>query len=315
MVGSTHILLFTPPVVPKCDMSGNFRLGLRSGANNDLSGFCRITRSFVAGLARHPRVTSTRASFGPGFPRCVVSVSTTTYGGTNLAPGTVLAALRKCCNNLCSSGFGHFNGLCHMVVRTSPGDHAGLRSLGSVGIHGKGRVTPVARFVAVGGMCKPSGVAHFGVFASVGVGNGPTSNCDDNRTVRTVRRMTRRALPAKFNCRFSNVAHRRRDSDNDAATVVFVLYFMFICLLLDTRCRDCVLPLSMLLSMPFNLTNDFVFMRLVKLTGGVIPVLKTTAGGVCVRVTLVVLVNLLTGGTVLVMRFTLSHHGVNVDVA
>lgn len=309
------MLLFTPPVVPNCDMSGNFRVGLRSGANNDLSGFCRMTRSFVAGLRTHPRVRSTRASFGPGFPRCVVSVSTTTYGGTKLSPDSVLAALRKCCNNLCSSGFGQFNGVCHMVVRTSPGDHAGLRSLGSIGMHGNGRVTPVARFVDIGHVCKPSGVGHFGVFATVAVGNSPTSKCDSNRTVRTVRRITRRALPAKCKCRFSNVAHRRRDSDNDAATVVFILYFMFICLLLDTRCRDCVLPFTMLLSVPFNLTNDFVFTRLVKLTGGILPVLKTTAGGVCVRVTLVVLVNLLTGGTVLVMRFTLSHHGVNVDVA
>lgn len=312
------MLFFTPPVVPNCSTSDSVRLGVRSGANNSLGRFFSIIGGCGTTLRTHPRVGSTGASFGPRFPRCRLSVSTTTYGGTNVDPGSVLAALRKCCNNLCTSGFGDFNGVCHMVMRTRPSTAGGVRALRDVGIHGNGRVTPVARFVSVGGMCNPSIVDHFGLCASVGIVITPTSNCASNRTLRTVTRITRRGLPTNFNCRLKNVTHRRTRADNDAAKLVFVLYFMFICLLLDTRCRDCVLPLSMLLSIPFNLLNDFLFMNNVNTLNDVPTlgvVLNAVSGSVCVRVTLVVLVNLLTGGTVLVMRFTLRHHEVNVDVA
>lgn len=302
-VGSTRILTFTPPVVSNFSVRGNVAVAVRSGANNSLGGFFSGIGGFLTRLGGHPRVRATRARCGPGCPRCVISMSITGAGRTNVSPSAMLSIVRNCLNNLCTSGFGTCNGLCHIVVRTKPRDHVHPSSLDGVCIHyTSNAVSPMDRFIGLGGICNPSGVAQFGLFASVSMSMAPGDNCSANSNVGTVTRITGRALPRNCNCRCSNLAHSRTRSDG-SANLVFTLYVMFICLVLDTRCRDCVLPLSMMLSVPFNLTNTFVF-------AGVF----NRSGSVCVRVSLVVLVNLLTGGTVLVMRFTLRHHHANVTV-
>lgn len=231
-------------------------------------------------------------------------ISTSGYGHTNVAPSTILDALSNCCNKRCISGFGHFSGMCGIVVRTSPGCHISRDSLGGVFIHVSGnRVTPLDRFIALAHDCKTRSLDHFGVFGSVTMGTVPTRKCDANSTVHTIRRATMRTLPGNFKCSFNNVAHRRASRKN-AAVVVFTVYFLVVCLVLDTLCRDFLVPFTILLSIPFKLVNDFLFTGVVKLRGGV-----------CLRANLVVLVNLLTGATVLLARCTARHHGTNVDLA
>lgn len=147
-------------------------------------------------------------------------MSTIGYRQTKIAASSILDMLSNCVNNGCSSGLGHFSGLCHIVVRTQGSCHLSGRSLGGVFMQARDkRVTPIKRFVALAGICKTRALAHFGVCASVPIGNVPTSKCDSKSTVTTVRRITSRALPAKCNCRFDNVAQRR--SDDAKGAIVF----------------------------------------------------------------------------------------------
>lgn len=164
------------------------------------------------------------------------------------------------------------------------------------------RVTPLDRFLALAHACNTRSLDHFGVCGSVTMGTVPTSNCDANSTVHTIRRATSASLPGNCKCSCKNVAHRRGRRDN-AATVVFNVYFLVVCLVLDTLCRDFLVPFTILLDMPYNLVNSFLFTHVFKLRGGV-----------CLRAKLVVLVKLLTGATVLLARCTTRHHGTNVKL-
>lgn len=82
---------------------------------------------------------------------------------------------------------------------------------------------------------------------------------------------------------------------------MFILYVILVCLVLYTLCRDIFVPFTILLSIPYNLVNDFLFTKLFKLRGGV-----------CVRAKLVVVVKLLTGATVLLARCTNGQQSRNV---
>ncbi len=152
------------------------------------------------------------------------------------------------------------------------------------------------------GACNPRALDHFGLCGSVTVDNAPTTNCDSNSTLGTITRITSRILPHGCACRFNNVSHRRSTSKG-GIIIVFMLYVILICLVLDTVCRDLMLPFAVVLSIPYKLVNYFLFTRFFKLRGGV-----------CLRANLVVLVNLLTGATVLVASCTNSHHHSNVSV-
>lgn len=233
---------FRPNVVPNCNLNGSVRLGLRSHANKSVDAFCNGTVRCVKTLGRHPRITVTCASCTVGFPRVSISISTTGYGQTNVSPSVILSMLNDCYNNTCISGCGRFKGMCHIVSRTSPRCHLSRRTLGGVFIHGKARVTPLDRFMALGQMLKPRMSGHFGLFDYVAIGIGPTPKCSANRMRRTVRRITTRVLPAKCKCRCNNVTHRRTGAKNSRALFVCTIYVLLVCLVLTYLCRDFLIP-------------------------------------------------------------------------
>ncbi len=302
-VGSIGVIPVTPPVVAKCNVAGNFRLRVRSGVNKSVKRFFTIARGFLTTLGRHPRVTVTCASFGPGFPRCLMGMSPTIYGETKISPTAILSALTKCCKKRCISGVGEFSRICEMVVRTSPRCHVAPRSLGTIRIEVSGkRVTPLDRFIRLAGMCKTRALSHFGLCGSVTIGNSTTRKCSSKSTVGTIGRITRRALPEGCKFRFTKLSHRRRHAKGGTLSVCTV-YVILVCLVLYTFCRDFLVPLTIVVSIPYKVVKSFLFTGFFKLRGGV-----------CLRANIVVLVNLLTGATVLVARCTSSHHGTKVAV-
>lgn len=198
-VGSTSVRFFLPPAIPKFNGTDNFRLHLRSGATNDFTRFTSITGALMRGLGRSPHVIKTASKFGPGFPRCLLGISVTGTTGLKMGLGRSVRALRSCVNDFCSSGFVHFKRVCGIVLRTSPRCHVGPRSLcGFCTGGGSKGVMPCSGFVAVSHVFNPGRVAHCGVFASTLVANRPTRKIDSKRIVRTIRRVTGRALP--HNC-------------------------------------------------------------------------------------------------------------------
>lgn len=302
-VGRTRMFYFRPTVVPKCKANGTIRLCVRSGAKNSVRPFCRSMRGFVVALGRHPRITVTCDSCTVGFPRVTISMSTAGYGHTKVDPDSILSIIKTCYKNSCMSGCGGCKGMCHIVVRTSPSTHLGRRTLSGVFIHGKARVTPIDRFIALHSILNPRVTGHFGLCGAVSIGIGITRKCSANRIRGTVGRITTRMLPSNCNCRCKNVTHRRTDDKKTRAIFVCALYIMLVCLVLSYLCRDFLIPLTMVLSIPFKLVKDFLFTHITKLRGGV-----------CLRANTVVLVNLLTGATVLVARCTVRHHHGNVNV-
>lgn len=297
------MFIFSPPVVVNCNVAGNLRVCIRSRGNNSVDALCSRAGRFVTTLGGHPRVRDTTAAFSAHFPRCLIRISTTHYGHTNVSPSSMLSILSYCINNGCTSGVGHFSGVCHIVMRTGPRCELGGRSLSGVCIHSSSKdVTPIKRFIALSGACNPRVLDQFGLFDAVSIGTAPTRKCDSNSTVRTIHRITGGALPTKCKCRFKNASHRRTSS-NASFIIVFIVYILFVCVVLYSLCRDLFIPLTMVLSVPFKLVNDFLF------TG-----VFNMRGGMCVRAKLVVLVKLLTGATVLIARCTSRHHHRNVAV-
>ncbi len=293
----------SPPLVANCNVAGNFRVRLRSGLNNSIGRFFNIYRGFLTRLGQHPRVTRTCASFGPSFPRCLIAISPTVYGETNVSPTSILSALTNCCKNRCISGVGHFSRICHIVVRTSPRCHVAPRALGTAFIHvGSNRVTPLDRFIRLRGMCNTRALSHFGLCGSVTIGNSTTSKCSSKSTVGTIGRITTRALPHGCSFRFTKLSERRRHAKG-GSLIVCLIYIVLVCLVLYTFCRDFLVPMSVVISIPYNVVKSFLFTGLFNLRGGV-----------CLRAKIVVLVNLLTGATVLVASCTASQHGTNVAV-
>lgn len=232
---------------------------------------------------------------GLGFdgPRTHVGVGHSGTDVVNMDAGGVTRALR------CNLDKRHVNcfcvgkGRCRVLNRVGHRRHGGPTSLGNVCVQDSGKgVMRLSGLVRLANNVTPPGLCHCGHFISTAVSTKLTSKGAVKRKLSRVSGVTGRALSRAFHATLAKSSGRcHRDSSDLVFT--FVLTVILVCLVLTTRFRDFGSPLVVVLAIPLTVTNTLMFVCF-----------KSVAVGVFDRVNVVVLVNLMTGGNVLVIRFT-----------
>lgn len=258
-----------------------------------LRGLRRMLPGFVTGMCRGPMFRVTSISLGFDGPRTHVGVGHSGTDVVKIDAHGVTRALRCKLDKRHVNCFCVGKGRCRVLNRVGHRRHGGPTSLGTVCMHDSGKsVIRLSGLVRLAGNVTPPGLCHCGHFMSTAISTKLTSNGAVKRKLSRVSGVTGRALSSSFHATLAKSSGRcHRDSSDLVFT--FVLTVFLVCLVLTTRFRDFGSPLVIVLAMPLTVTNTLVFVRFNKVAVGVFD-----------RVNVVVLVKLMTGGNVLVIRFT-----------
>lgn len=256
-------------------------------------GLRRMLPGFVTGICRGPMFRVTSMSLGFDGPRTHVGVG---HSGTDVVKMDAHGVTRALRCNLDKRQVNCFcvgNGRCRVLKRVGHRRHGAPTGLGSVCVHDSGNsVIRLSGLVRLANNVTPPGLCHCGHFISTAISTKLTRKGAVKRKLSRVSGVTGRALSSAFHATLANSSGRcHRDSSDLVFT--FVLTVMLVCLVLTTRFRDFGSPLVVVLAIPLTVTNTLMFVCF-----------KNVAVGVFDRVNVVVLVKLITGGNVLVMRFT-----------
>ena len=85
--------------------------------------------------------------------------------------------------------------------------------------------------------------------------------------------MAKENLPAGFAYELGGMAREEAETSGSTTGLIFVLCFVFVYLLLSAQYESYILPLSVLLSVPFGLLGSFLFVSGIGSLGN-IPALK-----------------------------------------
>ncbi len=258
-----------------------------------VSGLTRILPIFVRGICRGPVFRVTSISLGFDGPRMHVRVGHSGTGVVNIGAHSLSRALRCKLDKRHVNCFCVGNGRCRVLNRVGHRRHGGPTSLHTVCLQdGSKGVVRVSGLVRLRDDVTPPGLCHCGHFISTAISTKLTRKGAVKRKLSRVSEVTRRILSSAFHASLSNSSGRfHRDSSDLVFT--FVLTLILVCLVLTTRFRDFGSPFAVVLAIPLTVTKTLVFVCF-----------GSVAVGIFDRVNVVVLVNLITGGNVLVIRFT-----------
>ena len=164
------------------------------------------------------------------------------------------------------------------MIQAEPDATKNMESLNGVKVRGSnGEMAPITQFVSMKKVYGPDIINRFNLYTSMKVMVAPASGYTSGQALQAIAEVAKENLPMGFGYELGGMAREEAQTSGSTTGIIFVLCFVFVYLLLSAQYESYILPLAVLLSVPFGLMGSFIFVNGFSALGS-IPALKMILG-------------------------------------
>lgn len=261
-IKSAMIYAFSPPMISGYGMSNGFELYLqdkKGGTINDLSA---ISQEFIAKLNQRPEIIRANTSYNVNFPQYIVDVDAAQCKRANVSPADVLSALSGYVGGSYASNVNRFSKLYRVMVQASPEYRLDAESLNNIFVRSStGSMVPMSQFVNLTRVYGPETLSNFNMFTSISINGTNNVGYSSGDAIKAVQEVAEEVLPAGYGFEFGGLT-REEASSGSTIVLIFIICTVLIYLLLCSLYESLLIPLAIILSVPFGLAGSFLFAKI-----------------------------------------------------
>lgn len=149
----------------------------------------------------------------------------------------------------------------------------------------------------------PSNINRFNMFTSINVTATVADGYSTGEAIKAVEEVAATSLPEGYAYDYSGLTRSERESSN-STMLIFLLCIIFVYLILSAQYESYLLPLAVILSIPFGLAGAFFF---TKITGH--------NNDIYMQISLIMLIGLLAKNAILIVQFALERRELGMAVS
>ena len=318
VIKEAQVLFFAPPMIPGYSVSTDIELNMQDKTGGSLDHFFNVVKSYTAELEKRPEITSAQTSFNPSFPQYQLDIDAAACKRAGISPSDILSVMQGYYGGLYASNFNSFGKMYRVMVQAERDATKDLESLESVKVrNANGEMAPVSQFVKLTKVYGPDVINRFNLYTSMKVMVAPATGYTSGQALQAIEEVANQNLPAGFGYELGGMAREEAETSGSTTGLIFVLCFVFVYLLLSAQYESYILPLAVLLSVPFGLMGSFIFVNGASLIGG-IPALQmiigTMSNNIYMQIALIMLMGLLAKNAILIVEFALDRRKMGMSI-
>ena len=246
-------------MIPGYSISNGFELNLQDKTGGSLDDFYQVAQEFIAELLKRPEIAQASTTFNPNFPQYRVDVDVAKCKQAGISPSDVLTALQGYLGGLYSSNFNRFGKLYRVMIQADPDARVSPESLNNIKIRNGSEMAPITNFITLQKVYGPDNIKRFNMYTPMSINGSPADGYSSGEAIKAIQEVAAQTLPVGYGYEFSGMTREEQSSSSGTTAIIFVLCLVFVYLLLSAQYESYILPLSVILSIPFGLAGSFIF--------------------------------------------------------
>ena len=319
VIKDAQVLFFAPPMIPGYSVSSDIELNMQDKTGGSLDHFFEVVNSYTAALEARPEINSAKTTFNPSFPQYQLDIDAAACKKAGISPSDILSTMQGYFGGLYASNFNRFGKMYRVMIQAEPDATKNMESLNGVKVRGSnGEMAPITQFVSLKKVYGPDIISRFNLYTSMKVMVAPASGYTSGQALQAIAEVAKENLPTGFGYELGGMAREEASSSGSTTGIIFVLCFVFVYLLLSAQYESYILPLAVLLSVPFGLMGSFLFVNGFGALGS-IPALKMIVGSmsndIYMQIALIMLMGLLAKNAILIVEFALDRRKQGMSIS
>lgn len=318
VIKDAQVLFFAPPMIPGYSASSDIELNMQDKTGGSLEHFQKVVTDYMDELKARPEINSAQTSFNPTFPQYQLDIDAAACKKAGISPSSILSTMQGYFGGLYASNFNRFGKMYRVMIQAEPDATKNLESLNSIKIRNGNEMAPITQFVSLKKVYGPDIISRFNLYTSIKVMVAPASGYTSGQALQAISEVAKANLPAGFSYELGGMAREEASSSGSATGLIFILCFVFVYLLLSAQYESYILPLAVLLSVPFGLMGSFIFVNGFAALGS-IPALKmilgTMSNDIYMQIALIMLMGLLAKNAILIVEFALDRRKQGMSIS
>ena len=242
-------------------------------------------------------------SYNPNYPQYMIHVDVAKCKQSGISPQTVLYTLQGYYGGLYASNFNAYGKLYRVMVQGSPDTRMTPESLNSIYVRTPAGMSPIQEYCRLERVYGPSNINRFNLFTAINVTATVADGYSTGEAIKAVEEVAATTLPAGYTYDYSGLTRQEAKSSNSTA-LIFVLCFIFIYLILSAQYESYILPLAVVLSVPFGLAGAFLFTQIFG-----------HSNDIYMQISLIMLIGLLAKNAILIIQFALERRRLGMAIS
>lgn len=314
LIKDAQVLFFGPPMINGYSVSNGFQINLQDKTGGSIESFYKIAQDFIAHLNERPEITQAQTSFRPNYPQYMIDIDAAECMKAGLTPNDILTTLQGYYGGLYASNFNRFGKLYRVMIQSERSERTNLESLKKIKVRNGNEMAPITQFMSVRKVYGPSSISRFNMYTSMAINGNPGDGYSSGEAIKAIQEVAGKYLPTGYGYEYSGITREEQSSSGSATAIIFLLCITFIYLLLSAQYESYLLPLAVILSVPFGLAGSFIFIQLLGLANIVLPFLGSASNNIYVQISLIMLIGLLAKNAILIVQFALERRKMGMSI-
>lgn len=303
-IKGAQILAFQPPMVQGFSATNGLTFSMQDRTGGSVDKFSGIVQKFLEELNKRPEITNAMTAFRSDYPQYLIDVDVAKCKQSGISPSDVLTTMQGYYGGLYASNFNSYGKLYRVYVQGEPNTREDYKSLNNIYVRtSSGQMSPIKEFVNLERVYGPQTIGRFNLFTSIDVNASAADGYSSGDAIKAVSEVAKQTLPAGYTYEFSGLTRSEQQSSN-TTMLIFALCLLFVYLILSAQYESYLLPLSVILSIPFGLAGAFLFTNMFG-----------KQNDIYMQISLIMLIGLLAKNAILIVEFALERRRTGMAIS